>query len=119
MTLSSLQGLQVNGPATFNGKLTANNLFFSAGVVSSAGVLSNTNGYVGMPTCSVVSTGVYNITFPSAHPFGNGNYITNLCGTDGYWLLKGIGVNTSTVLYVRVLDGNNSPASSGFTYIVL
>jgi hypothetical protein len=98
MTLSSLQGLQVNGLATFNRRLTASQFFFSVGVVSSTGVISNTSGYVGTPTCVLQSTGVYKITFPSAHPFGNGNYITDLCGTDGYWILKGIGISTSTIL---------------------
>ena len=48
-------------------------------------------------------------------------YIVNLCGTDGYYILKGTGsyASTSTALYVRVLDGNGTLSSSGFTYMVL
>ena len=73
-----------------------------------------------MSSCSQVSTGIYKISFASAHPLGS-VYNVQLCGTDGYYFLKGVGtyVSTSTILYVRCLDGNGTLSSSGFGYIVL
>jgi hypothetical protein len=103
------------------GKVSAQSLWFSAGVVSSTGTISNTIGYTSVSSGSQVRTGVYKITLASAHPIGSGYHNTTLCGTDGYWVLKGTGAyaSTSTALYVRVLDGNGTLSSSGFGYIVL
>jgi len=71
-------------------------------------------------TASLVTTGVYKITFPTAHPNG-AIYNVQLTGTDGYYFLKGVGgyISTSTILYVRCVDGANNASNSGFGYIVI
>ena len=77
-------------------------------------------GYVGVPTCQLVTTGVYKITFPAAHPLGAA-YIAMLNGVDGAFVIKmsGTYLSTSTYMYVRCLDGSNNQIDAAFTYIVL
>jgi hypothetical protein len=106
---------------TVTGRLTANSFYFSAGYVSNTGVVSNAVGYTSVSSCSQVSTGIYKITFASAHRLGTGYYNTQLCGADGYYTLRGNGqyASTSTALYVRVLDGNGTLSSAGFFYMIL
>ena len=73
-----------------------------------------------MSSCSQVSTGIYKISFASAHPLGS-TYIVNLCGIDGYYVLKASGsyASTSTALYVKCLDQSGTLCSVGFAYMIL
>ena len=67
-----------------------------------------------------MATGVYRITFPSAHPSG-AVYNVQLCGTAGYLIFNAGGAYaaTSTVLHVVVQDSAYNNTAAGFAYVVL
>ena len=81
--LSVIGTLAITGNLTVSGRVTMPGYMFAAGVVSATGTKTTGTGQVAWTVARSAgqATGVYTITFPTAHPLGS-NYIVTVSDCD-------------------------------------
>ena len=92
---------------------------FCSGMVEAAGTKQTSTGQVTY-TSGLISTGVYSITFPTAHPIGN-TYITNITGKGVVAIMQNTSpAPTTTTFQVQCYAvGTAAPTAGGFNFMVL
>ena len=96
--LSVIGTLAITGNLTVSGNVSMPGYLFCAGYVSATGTKITSTGQVSYTVARVAgyATGVWTITFASAHPLG-ANYIINLTAQGGTsYISPGSGAPTST-----------------------
>ena len=105
------------GGAAFTGALTMPGYMFCAGVISSAGAKLTGTGQVGFSSAPV-STGIYQITFSSAHPLGTG-YIVDVTGQGGVALVRGSNLTSTSFNVTTYAIGTSTSTNFQFHFMVL
>ena len=96
--LSVIGTLAITGNLTVSGDVTMPNYLFCAGYIGAPGTKITSTGRVSYTVArtSGYATGVWTITFASAHPLG-ANYIVNFSAQGGNsWISPGSGAPPST-----------------------
>ena len=116
--LSVIGTLAITGNLTVSGSVSMPGYMWTAGLVSAAGTKMIGTGQTSW-TVSRSATGMYRITFGTAHPSG-GNYIVTVCGQGTMAIVRTAVPATSTSFQVSSYTNGTSTLIDGiFSFTVL
>ena len=120
--LSVTGALGLTGNLTVSGRVTMTGYMFAAGVVSAAATKTTGTGQVVWTVARSAgqATGVYTITFPTAHPLGS-NYIVTVTGVGTMNFLRGASYapTSTTFQVVSYQFGTTTLQDAPFSFMAL